>query len=56
MKFSDIAISAKFKLNDVEYIKIDPERVSCCTILNSLNMTDNKKVMIKPDQEVELAE
>lgn len=54
MKFSEVAVGQKIKFNDVEYTKIEAERVSCCRTNNVVNLADNSKTMIKPDADVEL--
>lgn len=53
MKFSELAVGQKFTSNGTEYTKIEPQKVSCCKTLNAINLSDNHKVMIKPDTEVE---
>lgn len=53
MKFSEINVGQKFTSNGIEYTKIEPQKVSCCKTLNAINLSDNTKVMIKPDSEVE---
>lgn len=53
MKFSEVAVGQKFLSNGIEYTKIEPQKVSCCKTLNAINLSDNNKVMIKPDVEVE---
>ena len=53
MKFSEISVGQKFTSNGIEYTKIEPQKVSCCKTLNAINLSDNTKVMIKPDSEVE---
>ena len=52
MKFSDIQVGQKFTTNGIEYTKIEPQKVSCCKTLNAINLSDNNKVMIKPDTDV----
>jgi hypothetical protein len=54
MKFSDIQVGQKFTTNGIEYTKIEPQKVSCCKTLNAINLSDNNKVMIKPDTDVEV--
>lgn len=53
MKFSEVTVGQKFLSNGIEYTKIEPQKVSCCKTLNAINLSDNNKVMIKPDVEVE---
>jgi hypothetical protein len=54
MKFSEIQVGQKFTTNGIEYTKIEPQKVSCCKTLNAINLSDNNKVMIKPDTDVEV--
>lgn len=54
MKFSELNVGQKFKVNGTEYVKTEPEKVSCCRTNNALNLVDNQKVMIKPDVDVEV--
>ena len=54
MKFSELQVGQKFTTNGLEYTKIEPQKVSCCKTLNAINLSDNQKVMIKPDTVVEL--
>lgn len=54
MKFHQLAVGQKFKFNNVVYTKIEPQKVSCCKTLSALNMETNQKVMVKPNDEVEI--
>jgi len=54
MKFSELTVGQKFKINEVEYTRIDDIKVSCCKKLNAINNSNQTKVMIKPTDEVEL--
>lgn len=54
MKFSELNVGDKFTTNGIEYTKIEAQKVSCCKTLNAINLSDNNKVMIKPDAEVEV--
>lgn len=53
MKFSELAIGDQFKYKNILYTKVEPQKVSCCKTLNALNLSDNKKIMVKPNDEVE---
>lgn len=39
-KFSDLVVGSRFTLNNVEYIKTEDVRVSCCQVINSY-LADN---------------
>lgn len=54
MKFSELAVGTKFKIAENEFVKIEPEKVSCCRTNNALKSADSSKTMIKPDTDVEL--
>lgn len=54
MKFSELSVDQKFKLNGAEYVKTTPVKISCCKSLNALKVDNNEKVMIRPNDEVEL--
>lgn len=54
MTFAEVTVGQKFKLNDTTYTKTDPQKVSCCKTLNAVNLENNQKVMIKPNDVVEL--
>lgn len=53
MKFSELATGDQFKYKNILYTKVEPQKVSCCKTLNALNLSDNKKIMVKPNDEVE---
>lgn len=53
MKFSELKVGDKFKLGDIEFLKIEPEKVSCCRTNNALRIEDNTKTMVKADTQVE---
>ena len=53
MKFADLNVGDEFKHNNVPYVKTEPEKISCCKVLNARNLENNGKVMIKPNDEVE---
>jgi len=55
--FKDVKEGTIFTFNNNKYIKIEPEKVSCCTTLNASEVNDpNKKIMIKPITEVVIDE
>jgi hypothetical protein len=54
MRFVDLQIDTKFKLDNQEYIKIPEERISCCKVLNAKIISTNEKVQIVPITEVEV--
>lgn len=53
MKFSDLKVGDQFTYKNVQYTKIQPQKISCCKVLNALNISNNQKVMIKPIENVE---
>lgn len=54
-KFMDLSVGTKFKTNNIEYIKIPDERISCCTVHNAAKADEqNTKVQILPLTEVEI--
>lgn len=54
MKFSELSVGQKFKINEVEYTRIEDIKVSCCKKLNAIDNSNQTRVMIKPTDEVEL--
>lgn len=54
MKFSELNVGQKFKFNSIEYQKAEAQKVSCCKVLNAINVATQQKVMIKPIEDVEL--
>ena len=48
MKFVDLAEGDTFKYNGIIYRKTAPQKVSCCKVLNAVNVINNQKIMIKP--------
>jgi len=48
MKFTDLAVGDKFKFNGIIYEKIAAQKVSCCKVLNAINVSNGNKTMIKP--------
>jgi hypothetical protein len=56
MKFSELSVGDQFKYNGKLYTKTEPKKVSCCKTLNSVDLSNNKPIMIKPTHEVEKVE
>jgi len=54
MTFAELTVGQKFKFNNITYSKAEPQKVSCCKTLNAVNLENNQKVMIKPNDVVEL--
>lgn len=54
MTFAELTVGQKFKYNNTTYTKTEPQKVSCCKTLNAVNLDNNEKVMIKPNDAVEL--
>lgn len=55
--FKDLQEGAVFTYNSVQYTKISPQKVSCCTTINACETNDsNKKIMVKPITEVVIDE
>lgn len=56
-RFVDISVGTKFMHEGSEYVKIKDERINCCKVLNASLVSDkNKKIMVVPITEVELAQ
>ena len=54
MTFAEVSVGQNFKFNNIVYTKTEPQKVSCCKTLNAVNLENNQKVMIKPNDVVEL--
>lgn len=55
VQFHTLAVGTKFIFQGIEYIKIETERVSCCTSLNaSVASNPESKKFIIPVSEVEV--
>jgi len=52
MKFKEVAVGQKFTLNDIEYVKINPVKVSCCRSVVAKNTTTGESIDVNQDQEV----
>lgn len=54
-QFKDILVDEKFKINDVEYVKINAVKISCCRSINAQQITDtNNKTFVQPLTEVDV--
>lgn len=54
-KFQDIEVGTRFTFNGIEYLKINNERVNCCSTNNAVNTSDaNQKTHIPETSEVEI--
>lgn len=54
MKFNEVQIDALFSYNGEQFKKIKPEKVTCCRTNNALKISNNEKVMIKKNPDVEI--
>jgi|688.fasta_scaffold18253_12 hypothetical protein len=55
--FKDLQEGAVFTHNGIQYTKVAPQKVSCCTSLNASEVNDpKKKIMVKPIVEVTVDE
>jgi hypothetical protein len=54
-QFKDISVDEKFKLNDVEYTKINAVKISCCKSINAQQVADpNNRTFVQPLTEVDV--
>jgi hypothetical protein len=54
-QFKDIVVDEKFKIDDVEYVKINAVKISCCKSINAQQITDaNNKTFVQPLTEVDV--
>lgn len=54
-QFKDVLVDEKFKINDVEYVKINAVKISCCKAINAQQTADsNSKTFFQPLAEVEV--
>ena len=52
--FKELTVGQVFKVNGVEYVRIDEYKVSCCRSVNCQNNADaNQKTFFPPDTIVE---
>lgn len=55
--FKDVIENQNFILNNETYTKIAIEKVSCCRSINAFKVSsNNEKILVKPDQEVEVSD
>jgi len=53
-KFMDLSIGDKFKLNGINYVKTQEERISCCQVINaSQEDLPSTRIQVTPITEVE---
>ena len=55
-QFKDVTNGSIFTFQDVKYLKIPDERISCCKVLNAENVETKEKVMILPLENVNTEE
>lgn len=54
-QFKDIVVDEKFKIDNVEYVKINAVKISCCKSINAQQITDaNNKTFVQPLTEVDV--
>lgn len=54
-QFSELAIGSKFTLDNKQYTKTQPIKVSCCRSVNALETANSgNKIFVKPQQEVQV--
>lgn len=54
-QFKDVLVDEKFKINDVEYVKINAVKISCCKAINAQQTADsNSKTFVQPLIEVDV--
>lgn len=54
-QFKDIENGQVFQINQAEYKKIEPVKISCCRSLNAESTTNaNDRIFIQPLSEVEV--
>lgn len=56
VKFSTLAVGDQFIFNGKTFSKIQQKKVSCCKVLNAVNLENNEKVMLRPIDIVEKVE
>lgn len=50
---SEVSVGKKFVHNGVEYRRIEDIRVSCCRVVNCVNLADGSNQFIQPNTNVE---
>lgn len=56
MKFHELKVGDRFKLNNEDHTKLQEVKISCCKIKHNAEKADGSKVIIAPLQEVEKLE
>ena len=52
MQFHELVVGDKFIIENVEYTRINDERISCCKVLNAVRNDNQEKTQIVPITEV----
>lgn len=55
-KFDSLGIGDKFKIDNIEYEKIQSVKISCCQSVNAKKLENNTTIFIVPNSDVEVAE
>jgi hypothetical protein len=50
---SEVAVGVKFSVNGTEYRRIEDVRVSCCRVVNCVNLADGSNQFVPPNTTVE---
>lgn len=54
-KFSELSIGNRFIMNNVEYTKSQPIKISCCKSVNAFVASQpGNKIFVQPNQEVKV--
>jgi len=53
MKFSQLSVGDQFIYNGKTYTKTEPKKISCCKTLNAIDLVEDKKIMVKPTENIE---
>lgn len=56
MKFHELKVGDQFTIDNISYLRITDERISCCKVFNATKLDTNEKVQIIPITEVTLVE
>jgi len=52
--FSEVAVGSVFTYNGIQYTKTADERVSCCKIINAVDVNNPKnRIFFQPQSQVE---
>lgn len=54
--FNEVQENHNFTLNGEIYTKIVTEKVSCCRSVNALKISNNEKILVNADQQVEVSD